>query len=1088
MTVLFTDVQGSTELRTRRGDAIAQRILRAQEDLVRQQVEAHSGREVKALGDGFMVAFGSARRAVQCAVGIQRALHQYNHEHADAEVHVRIGLNSGEVSEEDGDLFGAAVNAASRVAAKAKGGEILVAGVVKQLAGKVPEVDFVDRGRFRLKGFDERWQLFQLTWEDDHDHAAPVTVTSPDRSPLVARDAEKARLFATLDAASAGQSSVVLIGGEPGVGKTRLAGEVLADAERRGFRTFLGRCYEEEGTPPYQPFVEIVEMAAAKLPADVLRRDLGDAAPEVARLMPELRRRFDDIPEPMALPPEQERRYLFNSIFEFIGRAAGTQPVCVLLDDIHWADEASLLLFEHIAQRVGGLPLVILGTYRDVELELGRPLARTLDALTRQHLVQRMALKRLDAAGVKAMLAALGGSPPPDGLVDVIFEETEGNPFFVEEVYRHLAETGQLFEEPGVWRAGIVIGEVDVPESVRLVIGRRLQRLDEATRRALASAAVIGRAFSFSLLGAMPVGIGEDALFEALDEAERSQLLTSTARGRDVIFTFAHELIRQTLLGELSTLKRQRVHQAVADAIEKTDPDNVEARAAEIAFHLVEAGVAADPAKAARHLAVAGERALAATAFNEALRLFETALELAAADDKAGRARILAGLGAAHRTLGHWEESRAAMAAAIDGYEELGDVEQVAVLCWDVALAFGWAWRWEDSLLAAGRGLSALGDARSENRVGLLAISGLIVSLAGNYAAGESMTIEALELADELGSEAVGYALGVRAIHKWGYLQLRDAVAVGQRALELGRNGGRLWALVDAGTFVAFSYSMLGDVESVDRVLDEVDDVAPRLGHIQALSLSRRVRAFTHFFLTAGEQRAFGDDDVELGRGLEGEWLKDAYANQGLGSFWMGDWVEAERCYREAIEAVRVGQPWVWNSVFSGLLAHVLAYQGKHDEATALLDSVATELPQPGRPNPLGAWGLLLLSVDALVVMGKHEEAHRLYPLVTEALDQGAKTIYGRSVFLAAGIAAAAGGDWAVADEHFRRSLEFALEHPRFSDAIDTRRHYADMLLKRGADGDRERAQALLTEAIEMAEAAGARRHAELARERLAGA
>ncbi|HEV3234373.1 MAG TPA: AAA family ATPase [Candidatus Dormibacteraeota bacterium] len=1087
VTVLFTDVQGSTELRTSRGDDAARLILRAQEDVVRQQVEAHSGREVKALGDGFMVAFGSARRAVQCAVGIQRAIHDYNHEHPVDQVQVRIGLNSGEVSEEDGDLFGAAVNAAARVAAKAKGGEVLVAGVVKQLAGKVPEVDFVDRGRFRLKGFDERWQLFQLTWPDDHAHAAaPVAAAAPDRTPLVARDSERAELFSTLDAALQGQSSVVLIGGEPGVGKTRLATEVLAEADRRGFRTFTGRCYESEGTPPYQPFIEIVEMAAAKLPSDVLRRDLGDAAPEVARLMPELRRRFDDIAEPMDLPPEQERRYLFNSIFEFIGRAAGTQPVCVLLDDIHWADEASLLLFEHIAQRVAGIPLVILGTYRDVELELGRPLARTLDALHRQRLVRRMALKRLDATGVAAMLAALGGAAPPPSLVDVIFEETEGNPFFVEEVYRHLAESGELFDESGGWRAGLAIGEVDVPESIRLVVGRRLERLDDATRQAMASAAVIGRAFSFSLLAGMETGISEDALFEALDQAERAQLLTSTADGRDVAFTFAHELIRQTLLGELSTLKRQRLHQAVADAIERTDADNVEARASEIAFHLVEAGLAADPEKAARYMAIAGERALAATAFNEALRLFETALDVVSAEDRAGRARILAGLGAANRTLGRWDKSRTALSEAIDIYEELGDVEEVAVLSYDMALAFGWAWRWEDSLLAAGRGLTALGDTRSENRVGLLAISGLIVSLAGNYDAGESMTNEALELANEMGSDAVGYALGVRAIHKWGHMQLRDAVELGERALQQGREGGRLWALVDAGTFIAFSHSMLGEVEDVDRILDELDELAPRIGHIQALNLSRRVRYFTHAAGRAEDLRKFGDDDLASCVELEGEWLKDAYAWQGLGDFWMGDLEAAEQHYRMAIEEVNRGQPWVWNAVFTGLLAHVLAYRGKAAEAIELLHAVETELPQPGRPSPLGAWGVLLLSIEAQVVLGQPEEAQKLYPLVVEALDQGAKTIYGRTTFLAAGIAAAAGQDWDAAEGHFREALEYLAEYPRFGDDIDTRRYYADMLRRRDGAGDHEHARSLLKEAIAIADKAGAVKHAEIARGALA--
>ena len=292
VTVLFTDVQGSTEMRNQRGDEAAASILREQQDLVRAQIEAHSGREVKALGDGFMVAFGSARKAVSCAVAIQKAVHQHNHGNPGREVHVRIGLNSGEVSQQEGDLFGAAVNAAARVAAKARGDQILVSGVVKQLAGRVPEAGFVDRGRFRLKGFDERWQLFEVTWEHEDGHRVSATTMTPARTPLIGRAESQAELHRALDRAAAGHGSMVMIGGEPGVGKTRLCDEVLIEARRRGFLTLVGHCYESQGSPPYIPFVEMVEAAIRQVEPGLLREHLGEGAGEVARLVPELRRRF----------------------------------------------------------------------------------------------------------------------------------------------------------------------------------------------------------------------------------------------------------------------------------------------------------------------------------------------------------------------------------------------------------------------------------------------------------------------------------------------------------------------------------------------------------------------------------------------------------------------------------------------------------------------------------------------------------------------------------------------------------------------------------------------------------------------------
>jgi len=326
ITVLFTDVEGSTEMRNRLGDEAAQRLIKAHEELVREEVGGHGGREVKALGDGFMVAFSSARRAVACAVAIQKALEHRNQHHPQERLSIRIGLNAGEVTEDSGDLFGAAVNAASRVAAKARGGEILVAAVVKQLAGKVPGSAYVDRGRFRLKGFDERWQLFEVTWDAEphaHEDAPAAAPAVPERPPLVGRSLERAELVGYLDGLSTQHGELVLIGGEPGVGKSRLAMEIAAEAQRRDILTLIGRCYEGEGSPPYMPFVEILEQAISAVEPGRLRDALGESAPEVARLVPELRRRFPDIPAPLEMPPEQERRYLLNSIKEFVARAAG---------------------------------------------------------------------------------------------------------------------------------------------------------------------------------------------------------------------------------------------------------------------------------------------------------------------------------------------------------------------------------------------------------------------------------------------------------------------------------------------------------------------------------------------------------------------------------------------------------------------------------------------------------------------------------------------------------------------------------------------------------------------------------------------
>ena len=294
------------------------------------------------------------------------------------------------------------------------------------------------------------------------------------RTPYVGREAERADARQFLDRlVTSGQGGLLFLGGEPGVGKTRLAEEVLAEARQRGCLSLTGRCYEAEGAPPFIPWVEIVERSARMAP-DAFRETLGESASEVARLVPSLRQRIDDIPAPVELPAAQQRHYLFTNFLAFIERGAHTTPHVLLLDDLHWADQSTLHLLEHIAPHLGEMPMIIVGTYRDVDLDVARPFPKTLETLTRQRLARKLALKRLPEGDVTEILAALGGQAPPRELAAIIYRETEGNPFFVEEVFQHLFEEGRLFGDDGQWRSDLDAEALDVPEGIRLVLGRRI--------------------------------------------------------------------------------------------------------------------------------------------------------------------------------------------------------------------------------------------------------------------------------------------------------------------------------------------------------------------------------------------------------------------------------------------------------------------------------------------------------------------------------------------------------------------------------------------------------------------------------------
>ncbi len=333
--------------------------------------------------------------------------------------------------------------------AKATGGQILVSEIVRGVLGHGRDTELVDRGRFRLKGFPERWRLFEVLWRTE-EAAVNVAPTLAERTPFVGREEERAELRRLMEQAIAGHGSIVLIRGEPGVGKTRLAQELVLEARACGMVDRTGRCYEMEGAPPYIPFIEMIQQAIGVGDPIALRAVFGDSAGELARIVPELRRIYDDIPPPLELPPEQERLYLFNSVREFVERASRIVPLLLVLDDLHWADDATLLLVQHIAQQQDQMAVLTVATYRDIELDAARPLAQTLESLLRQRLARRIALKPLPEASVEAMLQALTGQPPPGALVQAIYAETEGNPFFVEEVFQHLSEQGKLLDAEGV--------------------------------------------------------------------------------------------------------------------------------------------------------------------------------------------------------------------------------------------------------------------------------------------------------------------------------------------------------------------------------------------------------------------------------------------------------------------------------------------------------------------------------------------------------------------------------------------------------------------------------------------------------------
>ncbi|HWI00699.1 MAG TPA: hypothetical protein VNT27_10240, partial [Propionibacteriaceae bacterium] len=681
----------------------------------------------------------------------------------------------------------------------------------------------------------------------------------------------------------------------------------------------------------------------------------------------------------------------------------------------------------------------------------------------RRRLIDRISLRRLSFGGVRAMVEALAGQPPPEELVRVIDSETEGNPFFVEELYLHLAESGVLLDEAGRVRADLKVDEASVPESIRLVVGERLSRLSRSTREALVAAAVAGRVFSPDLVGDV-AGVDSDALVDAFEEAEEARLITPV-KG-DGNLAFSHELIRQTLLANLSTFKRQRLHLQAANAIERLYADNLEEHAADLTHHLSRSGRAADRPRLVRYLTIAGERAAEAAAFEDAVAHFEQALSLLEGTAQDARAEMLERLAMALRSVGRWDDALRTMNEALDLYQALGRIDALGRLSWAMVSQLTWTARVPEAVQAAQRALAALGDIASADRARLLSAMGWAVSLGGDHAKATQMFDQARALADQVGDErALADVLHMETSHHFGYAEYVEGVSAGLRAAEVFDREGALWDLCSVQAFVIYQDGALGSHEQATKLADKTMAIAQRLGHLGATFLLLLYRS--REAVTLGDLEslaALGPQIVDVCQRGSLPWLYVGHLCLGLVAHWRGDAVRAEAEIRRAVE---LEAPGAFSGSSTSILVRHLAHVGRAEEVMAIYQSERSKLPSPDRVNSHGAWNRLLGLVEALYLCGFSDDASALSPLVEKVLEHGPDwiTFDGRLVCTRAGVAAAAAGRWEAAERHFAEAELHAKDMNNRLEETELRRLRARMLLDRSGPGDSARAKELLEQA-----------------------
>jgi tetratricopeptide (TPR) repeat protein len=458
---------------------------------------------------------------------------------------------------------------------------------------------------------------------------APALAENPlYRKVFVGREQELKQLKSAFDGAVSGNGALMMVVGEPGIGKTALCEQLSTYVTLRGGRTLVGHCYEEGSLSlPYLAFVEALRSYVLSREVKELREELGTGAADVARIVSEIRERLKVKPRPQD-DPEEARYRLMQAVTAFLSSAATVQPLMVVLEDLHDADKGTLDMLMHVSRHLAGARLLIVGTYRDVEVDRSHPLSAALAELRRVSAYGRVLLRGLNADEVRRMLEGIVREEVPWGLAESVHRQTEGNPLFVQEVVRYLAEEGLVTRKEGHWRTTRDTPlEMSIPEGLRDVIGKRLSLLSPECNRLLSIAAVIGREFPLDTLSGV-ADIKEDAFVDALKEAVQLSVLEERSQVGVVRYRFTHAFFRQTLYEELIAPQRLQLHQQVARSLEKQYEKRLKEHAAELAEHFSQSTDPADLKKAVAYGEMAAKRASDVYAYGEAARLLEQALKV----------------------------------------------------------------------------------------------------------------------------------------------------------------------------------------------------------------------------------------------------------------------------------------------------------------------------------------------------------------------------------------------------------------------------------------------------------------------------
>lgn len=857
-----------------------------------------------------------------------------------------------------------------------------------------------------------------------------------------------------------GHGRLMMITGDPGVGKTRLVTEVAAYAALRGFQVLRGWCHEESGAPAYWPWVQAVRSYVRDRDAEELRTQMGAGATYISDILPEVRERLPNLAPSSAVEASQGQFLLFDSIANFLRRASSHQPLAIVLDDLHWADQSSLTLLEFVARELQGMRLFIAAVYREDKLAPGHPIHRALASLARRAMEHYLPLTGLSREEVGEFIRAHAGSAAPENLVEAVYARTEGHPLFLTEVVRRMSSEGELAKPHAEGRRS---WSIRVPEGVKEIASQRVEGLTEGCRGVLSVAAVLGRDFEVEFLGQMHEDASSDQLLEALKEGVASRIIEEVpdTEGR---YQFTHGLLQEALVARLPSARQRQLRKRVA-----------EAQMAELARQF--RGPAAAGAQTIVREALAGERALASKSYEEAIARFETALAGRAGDAvDSDTAALLFGLGRAQASTAVVSQVAKAisnLSRAFDYYAAAGETERAIAVADYLPAARGTARVLRRALTLVGR------DSYEAGR--MLPTYGLALGIEEDDYEGAQDAFQQARSIAEMREDA---PLDMRTLAAQGHVDaehLRWAPTIEHalKAIDLARRVNDPASEVRARCDAATALCAVGDPEAAalhaTSAVAASERVPDRTMQVTALWASETV-----FRLRGRWSQARDSSD----RGL-GFWPEDIrlLGTRALMEYETGETRSGDDYLARLLESMGpASQVSLMGQAFPALVIPLAALESQDlrhlERARGAAAEVLSSDPLPAQMATMAAIGAGI----AAVIRSDAAESRERYDSLSFL--RGSMLPVGMSGDRLLGLLAMAADALDDAVALFDDALAFCLRAWYRPEYALTSYNYAEALMRRKGEGDEQRAKAMLKQAADIARQLGMRALTERAQER----